>query len=88
LGKSVHPNRPGKKRISGFGLPPIAVTKIKHKKYIYSNIILEAHLDYNIPQTTPRSSGAATIKVPPYPPLKFAYKNINERRSYFVLISR
>jgi len=27
LGKSFHPNRPGKKQISGFGLPPIAVTK-------------------------------------------------------------
>jgi len=24
LGKSVHPNRPGKKHNSGFGLPPIA----------------------------------------------------------------
>jgi len=27
LGKSVHLNRPGKKHNSGFGLPPIAVTK-------------------------------------------------------------
>jgi len=36
LGKSVHPNRPGKKRSSGFGLPPIAVTKINktnHQEY-------------------------------------------------------
>jgi len=29
LGKSVHLNRPGKKHNSGFGLPPIAVTKKK-----------------------------------------------------------
>jgi len=29
LGKSVHLNRPGKKHNSDFGLPPIAVTKIK-----------------------------------------------------------
>ena len=32
LGTSVHINRPGKKHISGFGLPPIAVTKINNKK--------------------------------------------------------
>ena len=32
LGKSVHLNRPGKKHNSGFGLPPIAVTKINKKK--------------------------------------------------------
>jgi len=32
LGKSVHLNRPGKKRNSGLGLPPIAVTKITKKK--------------------------------------------------------
>jgi len=31
LGKSVRLNRPGKKHNSGFGLPPIAVTKIKVK---------------------------------------------------------
>jgi len=29
LGKSAHPNRTGEKQISGFGLRPIAVTKIK-----------------------------------------------------------
>jgi len=28
LGKSVHLNCPGKKQNSGFGLPPIVVTKI------------------------------------------------------------
>jgi len=32
FGKSVHLNRPGKKHNSGFGLPPIAVTKNKIKK--------------------------------------------------------
>jgi len=26
LGKSVHPNRPGKKQISDFGLLPIVIT--------------------------------------------------------------
>jgi len=31
LGKSVHLNRPGQKHNSGFGLPPIAVTKIYKK---------------------------------------------------------
>jgi len=29
LGKGVHLNRPDKMQISGFGLPPIAATKIK-----------------------------------------------------------
>jgi len=29
-----HLNRPGKKQISGFGLPSIAVTKIKYKNSI------------------------------------------------------
>jgi len=29
-----NPNRPGKKQISGFGLPPIAVTKIKLKRSV------------------------------------------------------
>jgi len=32
LGKSVHLNHPDKKHNSGFGLPPIAVTKINKKK--------------------------------------------------------
>jgi len=29
IASSVHLNRPDKKRVSGFGLPPLAVTKIK-----------------------------------------------------------
>jgi len=29
-----HLNRPGKKQISGFGLPPIAVIKIKYKRSV------------------------------------------------------
>ena len=33
LGKSVHFNLPGKKHNSGFGLPPIAVTKIYQKRF-------------------------------------------------------
>ena len=32
MGKSIHLNRPGRKQISGFGLPGIAITKIKVKK--------------------------------------------------------
>jgi len=32
LGKGVHLNRLGKKHSSGFGLPPIAVTKINKQK--------------------------------------------------------
>jgi len=32
LGKSVHLNCPGMKHNSGFGLPPIAVTKITKKR--------------------------------------------------------
>jgi len=32
LGKSVHLSRLGKKQISGFGLPPISVTKNQIKK--------------------------------------------------------
>jgi len=31
VGKSVRLKRPGKKQISGFGLPPIAVTTIELK---------------------------------------------------------
>jgi len=32
LGKSIHLNRLIKKQISGLGLPPVAVTKIKKTK--------------------------------------------------------
>jgi len=32
VSKHEHLNRPGKKQISGFGLPPLDVTKIKYKK--------------------------------------------------------
>jgi len=35
LGKSVDLNRPGKKQISCFGLPPIAVTQNQMKKRFY-----------------------------------------------------
>jgi len=34
LGMSAHLNRPGKKHNSGFGLPPIAVTKVNKKKTV------------------------------------------------------
>jgi len=46
LGKRVHPNLPSNKRISGFGLPPIAITKINEMIYIglFSNSIHEADL--------------------------------------------
>jgi len=37
LGKSVHLNRPGKKHNSGFGLPLIAVTKIKKISFLKNN---------------------------------------------------
>jgi len=41
LGKSVHLNRPGKKHNSGFGLPPIAVTKINNNKKAISRVFNE-----------------------------------------------
>jgi len=43
LGKSVHLNRPGKKHISGFGLPPIAVTKNSKKKVFEESLKTVCH---------------------------------------------